>query len=99
MVDALKFSTQIEKLSKTNGVQFHYNTDIKRIRTTDDKVTGLVTAAGSEISADIVILCCAYWTTLFKKVKSNLVIEPMRGASIDLYGHGYNMKRAFIHKL
>lgn len=86
LVDAKKFCNEVEHLAQCNGVKFKYNKNVKQLLTKDDRVVGFVTYDNTVVSADVVVLCCALWTTCFKEIKSNLIITPMRGASIDLYG-------------
>ena len=73
-------------LSKAAGVEFIYNTEVKELVSDGGKISGIRTAENVILDADLVILCAAFATSFFKKVKSNLVMAPMRGASIELHG-------------
>ena len=86
LVDSRKFCHQVEKMAMKNGVKFKYNQNVSNLKSSGNKITGFQIENGKSIDAEIVIICCAYWSTLFSEIKSNLMITPMRGMSLDLYG-------------
>ncbi len=54
-----QLSLALEKLSKEQGVEFHYNSQVKRILTEKNKSTGVL-VNGKRINADIVISAVDY---------------------------------------
>ena len=82
--DCFKLTTQLMEKCRDMGVEFKFDTSVKKLNMSDGKITSVTTSAG-DFSADkyIMALGC-YSTKLLKEVGINSPVYPVKGYSLTI---------------
>ncbi|WP_119269620.1 D-amino acid dehydrogenase [Taklimakanibacter deserti] len=80
--DCNKFTQGLAAQCAKLGVRFHYSTEIQRIETAGDKITGVITSVGRIAADQAVVALASYTTPLLKPLGIRIPIYPVKGLSI-----------------
>ncbi len=88
--DCRLFTHEMAKWLQERGVDFKLNTEIVRIATDGDAISGVVTSGGTE-TADAYVLCLGVYSPhLVRPLGQDLPIYPVKGYSITVPTAGRN---------
>ena len=82
--DAFLFTQRLAALAADAGVVFHYGTAIERLTTEADRITGVVTSAGTYTADSFVVAMGSYSPLLLKAAGIDLPVYPVKGYSITM---------------
>lgn len=75
----------LKSLLKTRGVTFVFKTEIKKLKTKNNRVTELISEDGRVWRGDTVIMCNGIWSyKLGKTIGKNLMMQAGKGYSVTL---------------
>jgi D-amino-acid dehydrogenase len=80
--DCNKFTQGLAAQCAKLGVRFHYSTEIQRIETAGNKITGVITSAGRIAADQVVVALASYTAPLLKPLGIRIPIYPVKGVSI-----------------
>lgn len=90
--DAYQFCTKLTELAKNKNAQFEYNMVVEGILNSGNKINGVKTAGGIHTADAYVLAAGSYSPMLAKSVKLKLPIRPVKGYSITLDMHDWEIK-------
>jgi len=90
--DAHQFCTKLTELAKNNHVQFEYNKVVEEIIHSGNKIIGVKTAGVTHTAYAYVLAAGSYSPLLAKSIKLKLPIRPVKGYSITLDMHDWEIK-------
>ena len=80
--DCQRFTTELAEKARRLGVQFRFNTDIQRLQTQGQAITGVQLAGGELLSADRYVLALgSYSRALLAPLGLDLPVYPVKGYS------------------
>ncbi len=82
--DAHLFTRRLAALAAGAGVTFLYNTAIERLTAEGGRITGVVTAAGTQTADSYVVAMGSYSPALLKAAGIDLPVYPVKGYSITM---------------
>ncbi len=83
--DAQRFCELLAAASAAQGVRFEYDSTVKRILRSDDRVLGLSTVAGAYHEADAFVLAAgSYSAPLARQLGLAVPVQPAKGYSITV---------------
>lgn len=82
--DCHLFTTRLTELAREQGVEFRYNTDVKRLIVTGGAATGVV-ADDARLDADAVVVALGAWSTRLLAPHLALPVYPLKGYSITAH--------------
>ncbi len=82
--DCHAFTQSLARLAEKTGVQFRMQTTIRRLETSGERITRVITDKG-EFDADAYVLACgSYSPLLLRPLGINLPVYPLKGYSMTL---------------
>ena len=83
--DCQRFTTELAEKARRLGVQFRFNTDIQRLQTQGQAITGVQLAGGELLSADRYVLALgSYSRALLAPLGLDLPVYPVKGYSLTV---------------
>jgi len=83
--DCQRFTTELAEKARRLGVQFRFNTDIQRLQTQGQAITGVQLAGGELLSADSYVLALgSYSRALLAPLGLDLPVYPVKGYSLTV---------------
>ena len=83
--DCQRFTTELAEKARRLGVQFRFNTDIQRLQTQGQAITGVQLAGGELLSADRYVLALgSYSRALLVPLGLDLPVYPVKGYSLTV---------------
>lgn len=83
--DCQRFTTELAEKARRLGVQFLFNTDIQRLQTQGQAITGVQLAGGELLSADRYVLALgSYSRALLAPLGLDLPVYPVKGYSLTV---------------
>jgi D-amino-acid dehydrogenase len=82
--DCFKFTQALAERAQAMGVVMKYGVNVKLIRTTGDRVTGVDTEAGPILSDAVVAAMGSYTPLILKPLEISLPVYPVKGYSLTI---------------
>ena len=81
--DCQKFTTELSEIAKKQGVQFLFNTHIKSISKSNDKIEAIMLKDGTQIKGDAYVMALgSYSHEMLKLIGIEAPVYPLKGYSI-----------------
>ncbi|MGE0005803.1 MAG: D-amino acid dehydrogenase [Parvibaculaceae bacterium] len=80
--DCNKFTQGLAARCAAAGVRFRYSTQVQRVETAGNKVSGVVTSAGRIAGDQVVVALASYTAPLLRPLGIRIPIYPVKGVSI-----------------
>jgi len=88
--DAYKFTTELAARAAANGVTFEYETVVKQLVSSGDRVSAVETSHGTHEVDAVVMSLGSYSPLLLKQIGLKVPIYPLKGYSVTIPTEGYN---------